>query len=771
MKMGNTILTLVSAATISLGLTCSSVQAAPPTTSPYFTDVQSSYNKDTSAEAFMIVSIVSCYVRAMAPEKAINVVGSTPYVALIDVNLCESNSQTTSGSGSVVQTKKYETALVIASVTNGVLDGKIWLKGSDTNDTTKTWVSIKITGGPAKIPPFGEWEVNWCDGFNEVTKECVSFGHAKVDPSGSRSYSYDFDGNIQEERAVVGSIAADMRSGGGKYLKSTKWLDQSSGPTDVAGYYSFDTTRQYQSQIRNQNNSERCMIPRSDEPGAKISSWETWLYDELTGQRFDVNSGFSIKDESNKWGYAGEWGVSIGNSVPEKNKKVFRVDSAGNVQATYRVTTSPGRLHRIENQSSSLAEISGLTLRGGGPKSLVVPNSISNEWVSFAWYWKPSPNPGNPNLGRFVITDYLACINDICSTEYLNNVEYSIEDLVALNQDHLYAYQEGTNNNISIVLSEWRETNQQQWNKVIYSNPNDVVVRTRRETPVIPGDTTIPTILKCVGTCATLLNNQLSRETNHGSVGSSSVYTYSWDSSAGALKIGEQFVDFTANNESNFYSGVLVTDAQLSDLACQHYDQSSQSTGPGYCQWDADRKLTTYYRWISGPDSWSRFTGLLSENGEIVRFEPPITVSYEVPTTDSSSYKGKTVSIQYAGSGNLWIPGYCYSETSGKRSNCGDGTDWANEFNIPFDTQTGYVSTTNGKRYLVKTLKRGVAYPDASDPSTCNSLKASATSYNAKTLPTKADWKNPADPSSSNFIGAWRESTAPPLVIDGELQR
>jgi len=91
-------------------------QAAPPANSPYYTDLQFSYNKDSSADALSIISVVSCYVRNMAPELGFNAVGSKPYVAMVDANQCESDRPVTTDSGSAVQAKRYETALIEASV-------------------------------------------------------------------------------------------------------------------------------------------------------------------------------------------------------------------------------------------------------------------------------------------------------------------------------------------------------------------------------------------------------------------------------------------------------------------------------------------------------------------------------------------------------------------------------------------------------------------------------------------------------------------------------
>jgi hypothetical protein len=207
----------------------------------------------------------------------------------------------------------------------------------------------------------------------------------------------------------------------------------------------------------------------------------------------------------------------------------------------------------------------------------------------------------------------------------------------------------------------------------------------------------------------------------------------------------------------------LVERGDVEKLACG--DQR-------YCSWLADQKLTTYYNWRSGPSDWERFTGIKDSTGQLVTFDPPMDVTYQVPASDISAgtYAGRTVQMQYAGSGNLWIPGYCFNVANDERTSCNDTTEWANEFTIPFNPATGFVTDSQNNRYLVKTLRRGVFFPKAARASSCNELKPLADEYAKATLPTIADWHNPADPASANYIGPWQTLDEPPFVIDGELQ-
>ena len=756
-----------------------SALADVPSTSAYKTDARFSYNKDSSADALQIIGIVACYVRNMAPEKAFAQIGSEPYVAMVDVNKCESDKkQADSGSGATVETKRYDSAVVKSTVNaDGVLESKIWISGKEEDGrTVKTWVSAKIAGGPAKKPPFGEWEVNWCDDYDAATNTCAMKGHARVDAQGSRAYHHDKASNYESEGAVVGSVSADETTGGGRYFKIQK---DGNGVLrrSPSGFYGFAPGLMYSNltnNITNQTN-ELCLVPDSTAAGAKVSTWETWLYDKTTGERYDVNSGFSLRDSNNDWGWAGYWGVNVGKRNVTNGETLKRVNQSDQVIGTYTAVVAKGKLRKITVSTGNLNSLADLTLRGSAPKS-VLGIGDSNTWVSITFKWDKTNE-------KFVISTWDNCSNGTCTTTSLQTpVQISLATLTGdpasvpggLNQNNLWTWQEGTNSNYNIILAEWRETNG-SWSRVRYTNPVDVIVKSRNEVVVTPGDSTasVPSNLYCVGNCVDSNITQV----NNSSVKQADVKgPYVWSGSDGSLKYNNSNIDFTAStNKSSFWSGVLVAQQDLSSLACQTWDSATNRNVAAYCEWNADKNLTTYYRWESGPNSWNTFTGVRGSDGNLVKFDPPLNVTYDVPANDTSAgaYAGKTAAFQYPGGGRLWVPGYCFDTDTLARKQCDSNTEWANEFTIPFSETVGVVKapSQNNKEYLVKTLRQGIFYPQSASLNDCNTLKTSAQTYSNKVLPTAADWKNPADPASTLYIGAWQDPTKPPLIIDGELQK
>jgi hypothetical protein len=743
-------------------LLSSQALAEVPADSPYRTDLQFTHNKDYTADALKIIGIVSCYVRSMAPEVAYNKVGTAPYVALVDQNKCEESDQGSSGnSGSTALTTNFATSVVQGAVdSNGVLTAKVWMAGKDESGIDiKTAVNVSITGGPAKSPPYGQWEVNWCD-LNTAETSCTSKGHARVDATGMRAYINEQGSGWSNEMSVLGDISADEKSGGGRFI--SKKGNGNVIQDDVAGYYAFEPGLMYSKFTDNQNSSssEQCLLPDSSRPGTLISTWETWLYDTQTGQKKDVNSGFQIKDAEGNWGWAGYWGVNFGNKVPANGATVSKVDNNGNTVGSYSVQSTIGKMHKIEVTPGTLNNLVNLPLRGWGPKSLAtgVP-SDSSQWVNLSYKWDGT---------NFIISSYQICTNQ-CTETAVGPVPISLDELSGtLNQDNMSAWLDGTNTNYNIIIAKWDNPNN-TWTRVRFTNPSDVVVKSRTDTVVNPDDANIPTSLFCVGQC---VDSNLNIVQEHN-VEQSGVRQYTWNASNGSLKYGSTGIDFTSNSNNSYYSGVLVSQNDLSELACKKWD--GQTNVDAYCEWYADNKLSTYYRWESGPNSHNRYVGLKDSSNNLVTFSPPMNLTYQVPQNDTyaGDYAGKTVSIQYPGGGNLWIPGYCFDPTSPSRARkqCDSSTDWANEFVIPYDTTTGIVTeTSTNNQYYVKTLKRGVFFPMAQNGACNAGLQTTAQNYSSRTLPTINDWKSPIDPTSPGYIGTWKDPTGTPLIIDGVLQ-
>src|SRR2546426_11764313 len=90
-------------------LAAATASAAPPSTSAYVTDAQSSHVQDATSESIGQVNMITCVVHAMRPDALVN---QGAYVALIDKNKCDAEKASSAGSDSsgASQAPEYMTA-------------------------------------------------------------------------------------------------------------------------------------------------------------------------------------------------------------------------------------------------------------------------------------------------------------------------------------------------------------------------------------------------------------------------------------------------------------------------------------------------------------------------------------------------------------------------------------------------------------------------------------------------------------------------------------
>src|SRR5579872_2891508 len=81
--------------------------AAPPSTSPYATDPQNLYVQDETAQGIGSLNMVLCVVGSMDPGAMVN---AGPYVALVDMNKCQSAKG--GGSAAAGSAANYANAVV-----------------------------------------------------------------------------------------------------------------------------------------------------------------------------------------------------------------------------------------------------------------------------------------------------------------------------------------------------------------------------------------------------------------------------------------------------------------------------------------------------------------------------------------------------------------------------------------------------------------------------------------------------------------------------------
>jgi hypothetical protein len=285
------------------------------------------------------------------------------------------------------------------------------------------------------------------------------------------------------------------------------------------------------------------------------------------------------------------------------------------------------------------------------------------------------------------------------------------------------------------------------------------------ETVVYPGDA-VPATLACLMGCPNGANNDgpnlffddSALQYQQMPPASADTIAYTFDGATMLLMSGSTPIVQTVENGHHPWgirSGPLFepTPSNLAKLACE-WDETGNST----CGWQAWDKLDEYYTWESGPSEWNRLTALKNQQGEIERFEPPLSVQYTHQQPDETAhdhkYDGADFYLEYNGFGDLHgIPGVCVDMETAAPVSCGPNTRWIPELTIP----DGSELHGDGSNYLSKALEKEQRMREV-DQSACSELHL--VTYE---LPAIDDWTPPN-------IGPEPEVEGPPAVVGGVIQ-
>jgi hypothetical protein len=744
--------------------------AAPPATSPYFTDAQSSHVQDATSESIGQVNMIACVMASMRPDALVN---QGAYVALIDQNKCDSAKSGSSDSSGGSQAPNYMTAVVQstrASNTDPMLVSA-WISINQQNTPVTVFAHISATEAPSSSNPYGVFRLDYCG-----------------KPSSGGSSGCAMNGYMQGGNGTLAYYETDNNGGSGGTQVTALQLS-SVGTSSGSG--SLSVTQTYNNQTQNQafdfaydasyflrqdnGSGGQCFSRDATDPATGLSVWRYGLYDSSTGERINRNSGFPIQytaGGTTNQGYVGYYGLSAqaGAPAPADGSTVQKVDyqTGGATTATYTVVSKAGRLVRYTKQTTTLALIDQLQLN-------VFVNAVGSSGLptantQYVLNWDEASQ-------QFIVTGQMQCGQNGCQTASLTPT-------------------------VSVDPSFWVSTGLQGWSQslgggdvfVALNNVGSPVDTTaviyHTQDLVYPDDSNLPAALYCVSNCPTASSLQ-SYFTQSGSSVASPYVTAtfnSWQPTATPVQYslsGNVLLDGTSTSvvftDTNAYqqypqyqngvmSGRLVAD--LSAAQC--------NTNPvQYCDWTMNN-AGVYYQWQTGPNSWDQFTALKDANNAFVHFDAPLNVKFVVPANSDivdalpyGKYAGTTMVLQYGDFGDLWgIPGSCVSSVTNQTVACTNDPTvrYVPAFAIPFDAQLGVVTSSAGgttSTYLVKWLDREIRFAQKS-LTTCTAPPESLTTTTA-TLPTAANLQDPSNSSSTVYNGTEPSITSAPRVIQGQV--
>ncbi|MEP7244482.1 MAG: hypothetical protein ABI885_12505 [Gammaproteobacteria bacterium] len=753
-KSGASAISLAVAAIVS-----STALAAPPVTSPYATDPQSSHVEDATSSGIGEVNMIACIMAAMRPDALVN---KGDYIALVDKNKCDaakrSSSSNAGASGDGAQAASYITAIVNSSRASNTqpMVTKAWLGIEEEGKKQTIFVHIAATQAPTASNAYGVFRLDYCGTYEGITG-CPSRGYLEGTTTGLNFYQLDDDGQHSETTAMK-LVSAAGANGSGRL--------QHDGDNDSSAFaFAYDATLFR----RSDDNGDQCFSRDAADPDTGLSVWRYGLYDALTGARVTLSSGFPIEFTAagTKYnGYLGYYGLQLPFEAQQaltNGSTVDKVDyTNGNtaVRTSYTVLKSAGKLTKYTRKTRTLQAMDQIKFQTfiGNDANNFFAGATPN--VQYELYWdEPSKT--------FLATGRMECNNNGCQLSELDTPK-TIALSYWASLGGVQGYSQSLGGEIFISL--------QGVSDPVVSADVQVVYRT--QDLVYPAD--LPAHLFCVQNCPTAASLAeyfapesqaaspfvVTSTNNFQPTPENAVVTYSGNVASAMLRDATDsdvtFEGAEAYQEHQMFSmgvnsGRLFT--QLSDAEC----------GTGlYCDWKVNG-AEVYYQWQTGPNSWNQFAAVKNSSGAFLTFDAPMQVSYNVPVgTKYGQYSGKSIVLQYSGFGELFgLPGNCVSSVTNLTVNCNEpGARYVPSFVIPNDATNGTVSDGTNT-YLVKWLDREIRFAQKS-LGTCTT--AGLTVPANVTLPTAGDLKNPTDSSSDVFIGAQPVVTTAPRVIHGDVK-
>ncbi len=733
------------------------VNAAPPTTSPYYTDTTNSYVQDETTQAMSSLNGLLCDISAMAPAQMVNL---GDYIALVDVNACNPNSSGGSSASNNSGASYYSFVVNSSRVdNNSPMIAKIWL--DEPANGYLSMIHLSATQAPNATDPHGRFRMDYCS-VTSTDTNCPNIGYINSTANGLDYYLYSIGAWGTAEMKL--KLNASGNSTGSGALTQT--YTGAGMPTDST--FTFAYNADY---FRRSDGVSDLCFDRSA-ANASESVWSYGLYDVASGARIERNSGFPIEytdlaTQTTMNGYIGYWGLSARTEV-DTSKPVNQVTygSGGATKTPYTLMQTGGKLIKYSLITKTLAQLDKIKFifwasRDVGGVTVPATPSTLTSGTSYEVYWDNSYGTS----GTFWITGQRdpSTYNVV---PYAAEVALSIADMQLAAPYGIYGYSNMLGGSFNIPGSDM---------PALGGSTN---VKMQTQDVVYPSEFASLGGMMCINNCPTAADIALSNAALVGSPVSpfqsatvgwavspgKALYNYTLDAATGNLMDATTAAAIstatTGNNTYGITSGRLVATADLALLDAAVAARSG--TAGNYTQADIDA-LPTYYEWRTGPNNWNQLSILTDAANAPVRFDPPLNVNFTVPNVAKyGTTAGATINLQYGGFGNLWgIPSTCVDSATNLACTFGAGGTapgnqrWTPEFSIPTSLSSVVTvpydqgSAVAGTTYLVKALYKEVRLANV-PLLTCDGAGLTVPDIATVTLPTA----DPSAATTAKSIGA-----------------
>ena len=386
--------------------------------SDYMTDVASNHVYDPSMEQIATVNHILCF---LSQTGATEMVNAGPYNAQINEQRCEQGgdpSASSTGQSSGV-------ALVLSTwVVNSVRQSRtspqtvsFWVPQNDDNGQSmgSIYARATISDSPSAENPFGRFALNFAmvpdqgdvaDALGHGTLETVdaggnTLGFGFFETSGDLSQVTTSPGDYAQVVAVLVSMNADETDGRARLTRSTRYYDeflnQDSGIQTEEYLLDFSATEVLRELV---GGGSECL----SRTNFHYNTWRYNLYDAVTGERVELNSGFPIRTAGGGYGWLGYHGLWVPPGEDVANGDVVqRVEFGSDTTSDYTILKAPGKLIRHRRDTLLLADADGIDFEWfdfqSQPPARVRLNVVQGQWFKTAQWddpgqtWAPLESP------------------------------------------------------------------------------------------------------------------------------------------------------------------------------------------------------------------------------------------------------------------------------------------------------------------------------------------------------------------------------------------
>ncbi|WP_370977787.1 hypothetical protein [Agaribacterium sp. ZY112] len=603
----------------------------------YRTDEQRSHVWNEALEPLELANSILCFTDQMRTTDFVN---DGPYLVLADEERCFGSDDDSGGSGS--SAPQYVEVIVDVTRESDLspLVISAWMPemGDDEHSQAIKFKAL-IAEGASESNPFGTFIFNF-DFFNNIEDSNRRGGGElrTVDIENHIGFTL-FESDQRGDHVSSQSASAVMTNdrSEGYALTAVQW-----GDFGHASALAFNDDHVL---VQGADNYDSLGFQNGDNEGQCLSRTEFNdtvhrydLYDAETGERVELNSGFSFRydsdgnDVNDSHGHVGYWGIWTDdeNALADGDEITKENFNNNSNPETFTVVRAPGKLIKKTVERLSLDDAAGIDFQYWSHEAQEAGyNNFLVQYRENGFYIVAGMSHGQDGEQITELTPTLIQLESFDSL-YMHSEQLGGEVRYQSGDTHLSFYQEQVINGAGDVFAN--------------------------------GALELHCFERCpIGTLeASDLQNYDGVNSPYEAIGDDAIVYSFGETGSNAL---------TLVRDSNSEPVVLASSVSVSDMQSSSHqwgvasgmlvDAATAATLQNH--WDVydPEVVSTFYIWETGPNNWNQLSAVKDSDGNFISFDKPIQIRYthsdaKDRSGDARDFDGQVFMLNYGGNGDFW---------------------------------------------------------------------------------------------------------------------